>query len=148
DDKLKPSATGNYYEDIFISQRVGHDWLSPESIGDNINTKGNDACIALSADGQKLFIFKSTTKDQGDIYISYLDGEIWSKPEKLGPTINTKYWEGSVSMSSDEQTLYFASERPGGLGKRDIWMAKRQENGDWGEAINMGPNINTNLNED
>ena len=148
DDRLRPAADGSYYEDIFISQKVGNEWLSPESIGDNINTKGNDACIALSADGQKLFIFKSTPKDQGDIYMSMLDGEVWSTPERLGPTVNTKYWEGSVSMSSDEQTLFFASERPGGLGKRDIWMVHKLDNGEWGEAINMGPNVNTPLDED
>ena len=148
DEKLKPDVDGDYYEDIFISQKVGNEWLIPESIGDNINTKGHDASIALSADGQKLFIFRSTPKDHGDIYMSMLDGEVWSTPERLGPTINTKYWEGSVSISSDEKTLYFASERPGGYGKRDIWMSNKLENGEWGEAINMGPNINTPLNED
>lgn len=148
DEKLNPATDGNYYEDIFFSQKVGSEWLIPESIGDNINSKGHDASVTLSADGQKLFIFRSSAKDHGDIYMSVLDGHVWSAPEKLGPTINTKYWEGSASMSSDEQTLYFASEKPGGIGQRDIWMAKKLENGEWAEAVNLGPNINTTLNED
>ena len=148
DEELKPASDGEYYEDIFISQKVGREWLIPESIGDNINSNGHDASVALSADGQKLFIFRSTPKDHGDLYMSQLDGEVWTTPQRLGPTINTKYWEGSASLSSDEQILYFASERPGGLGKRDIWMAHKLENGEWGEAVNLGPNVNTPLNDD
>jgi len=143
-----PSIFGDYYEDIFISYKVGGNWLTPESIGDHINTKGHDAAIALSDDGQQLFIFKSTPEDGGDIYISKLEGDIWSMPEKLKGDINTKYWEGSCSLSSDGKTLYFASERPGGLGKRDIYVAKLQANGSWGDVKNLGPAINTKYNDD
>jgi hypothetical protein len=148
DDEFNPDPNGYYYEDILISQRIGDQWLNSESIGTNINTKNHDACIALSADGQQLFLFHSTEKDGGDIYISNLDGEVWRTPERLGPNINTKYWEGSCSISADEQTLYFTSERPGGLGKRDIYVSKKMPDGTWGVAENLGPTINTKHNED
>ena len=148
DDDFNPDPNGNYYEDIFISHRVGDQWLTSESIGTNINTKNNDACIALSADGQKLFLFHSTDKDGGDIYMSKLTGDVWGLPEALGPTINTKYWEGSCSLSADEQTLYFASERPGGFGGKDIYKSNKMPDGSWGKAENLGPTINTVYNDD
>lgn len=148
DVKFNADTSGEYYEDIMVSQRVGEHWQFPEPI-QNINTKGHDATVALSNDGQIMFIFKSTTKDGGDIYQSLLQGDDWSKPERLGPNINTpKYWEGSCSLSSDGQILYFASDRPGGLGGRDIYFSKKMSDGSWGPAENMGPDINTVYNDD
>ncbi|MCE3278914.1 MAG: ompA [Bacteroidetes bacterium] len=148
DDNFAPDPNGNYYEDVFVSYRLGDKWLTPSSIGSNINTVNHDASIALSADGQKLFVFHSTEKDGGDIYMSLLKGEVWGTPEPLGPEINTKYWEGSVSLSANESTLYFASERPGGLGGRDIYLSKKMPDGSWGKAENMGPSVNTPYNDD
>ena len=148
DAEFKPDPNGNYYEDVFIAHRVGEHWLTPENIGANINTKNHDASIALSSDGQKLFIFHSTVKDGGDIYMSTLKGNVWGVAVALGPNINTKYWEGSCSISADEQTLYFASERPGGSGGKDIYISKKMPDGSWGKAENLGPDINTSENED
>jgi hypothetical protein len=149
DAKFHPDSTGDYYEDIMFSQRLGDHWLSPEPISNNINTPGHDATIALSNDGQILFIFKSTTKDGGDIFMSTLNGDVWSTPLRLGPNINTdKYWEGSCSLSSDGQILYFASDRPGGFGGRDIYQSKKQPDGSWGPAENLGATVNTPYNDD
>ena len=148
DEEFNPDPNGIYYLDVFIAQRVGENWLNPESIGININTKNHDASIALSSDGQKLFIFHSTEKDGGDIYMSTLKGNTWGEAVALGPNINTKYWEGSCSLSSDEQTLYFVSERPGGLGGRDIYISKKMPDGSWGKAENLGPTINTAFDDD
>lgn len=147
DAKFKPDTSGEYYEDIMMTQRVGEHWLSPEALG-TLNTNAHDASIALSNDGQILFIFKSTTKDGGDIFQSVLKGNEWSTPERLGPNINTKYWEGSCSLSSDGQLLYFASDRPGGLGGRDIYVSRKQSDGSWGPAQNLGPSVNTPFNDD
>lgn len=145
---LKPDPDGVFYEDIFISYKLGDKWLTPESIGDNINTNDHDAAIGLSPDGQMLFIYKSTPKDQGDIYVSYLNGEEWSTPVPLGSNINTNKWEGSCSISSDGRTLYFSSERPGGFGGKDIYKSEKLPNGQWGPAQNLGPTINTKYNDD
>lgn len=147
DEKFRPDSAGQYYEDIFMTQRIGTSWLSPEPIA-TINTVGHDASIALSNDGQILFIYKSTPKDKGDIYMSRLRGEEWTEPVRLGPNINTGDWEGSCSLSADGQYLYFASERPGGTGGRDIYVSKKDEKGEWGKAVNMGSGINTQYNED
>jgi hypothetical protein len=149
DEMFNPDPDGDYYEDIFISQRVGREWLTPESISDKINTKGHDASIALSSDGQTLFIFKSTPKDKGDIFVSTLKGDEWSEPVRLDANINSNSsWEGSCSITSDGQLLYFASDRKGGFGGRDIYVAKRQTDGSWGVATNLGPTVNSEYDED
>lgn len=150
DDKFKPAPeTGIYYEDIFMSkkEKKNGSWSDPEPI-EQLNTKGNDAPIALSPDGQTLFTFKSTEKDSGDIYMSTLDGDVWTAPQKLKGDVNTRYWEGSCSISADGNYLYFASERPGGYGKRDIYVAEKKEDGSWRNVKNLGSTINTKYNDD
>jgi WD40-like Beta Propeller Repeat len=144
----KPDNDGQYYEDIMVSYKFGDDWLEPESIADNINTVGHDASIALSVDGQKLFIYKQTKKDNGDIYVSELNGEEWSKPERLLGDINSEAWEGSASLASDGQTIYFSSDREGGFGDRDLYSATLLSDGTWGEIENLGPTINTKFDDD
>lgn len=139
---------GIYYEDVFISHKENGNWVSPSSIGTNINTNIHDAAIAISNDGQKLFVFKDNSYDGGDIYISKLDTTNWSVPEKLSGDVNTAAWEGSASLSSDEKTLYFSSERPGGFGGRDLYKASLMADGSWGNIKNLGDKVNTRLDDD
>ena len=147
-DELKPDKDeGYYHEDIMISfKKEDGTWTEPVGIPE-LNTPGHDAAIALSPDGQTLFIFKSTNEDKGDIYMSVLDGNKWTEPVRLNSNINTEYWEGSCSVSADGKYLYFASERPGGYGGRDLWVSEKVGD-DWGPAENLGPTINTKYDED
>lgn len=139
---------GIYYEDVFISHKEGNSWVTPSSIGSNINTNTHDAAIAISNDGQKLFVFKDDSYDGGDIYISTVDSTNWSTPERLKGEVNTAAWEGSASLSSDEKTLYFSSERPGGFGGRDLYKATLMPDGTWGNAKNLGNKVNTTRDDD
>ncbi|MBI2721291.1 MAG: PD40 domain-containing protein [Bacteroidetes bacterium] len=145
---LKPdNIEGEYHEDVYISRKSADStWSVPVSIG-AINTNGNDASIALSPDGQLLFIFLSTDKNEGDILVSKLTGTEFSTPIPLNKNINTDSWEGSCSISGDGRQLYFASERPGGLGGRDIYLSENI-NGEWGPAKNLGPSVNTPFDDD
>lgn len=139
----------DYDEDIFISYKKNGEWTEPVSIGDNINTKTHDAAIALSVDGQTLFLYKSTYTNSGDIYMSKLNGSVWSKPEKLKGEVNTNNsWEGSCSLAADGKTLYFASDRNGGYGGRDLYKATLKPDGTWGNVKNLGETINTIYNDD
>jgi hypothetical protein len=79
--------------------------------------------------------------------MSILEGNKWSEPVRLNSNINTEYWEGSCSVSADGKYLYFASERPGGYGGRDLWVSEKVGD-DWGPATNLGPIINTKYDED
>jgi len=133
--------SGEYDENIYISYNEDGKWSKPVSIGDNINTPEHEASVGLSADGQKLLIYKSD--EDGSIYVSDLEGDVWSKPKKLGPTINTKSRETDASLSADGTKLYFTSDRKGGYGGLDIYVAYKLMNGEWSEAKNLGPAINT-----
>ena len=134
-------------EDIYQSTRdeVGQ-WTAPVSISPNINSRLNEGTCTISADGRTL-IFTSCEGRQSygscDLYVSYRIGEEWSVPENLGPNINTRAWESQPSLSADGRELFFVSDRAGGLGKRDIWMSRRDEKGLWMKAWNIGAPINT-----
>ena len=138
---------GIYFEDIFISQKDDkNNWTEPKSIN-TINTTGHDAVVHISHDGQKLFIYRNVGVGSGDIFISKLDGQNWSVPEKV-KGINSNFWEGSVCLFPDEKTICFSSERPGGIGGRDLYYAKLLPDGSWGNVKNFGPEINTKDDED
>lgn len=139
---------GMYYEDIYIShKKKDGTWTSAVSISPNINTSEHEASVGLIADGQTLLIYKDA--GNGDIYSSKLDGENWTFPEPLGPEINNpNTWETSACLTSDGNTIYFVSNRSGGMGGRDIWTCVKLPNGKWSKATNLGPPINTEYDEE
>jgi outer membrane protein OmpA-like peptidoglycan-associated protein len=139
---------GEYYEDIYIYDKKKGIHAKPENIGQPINTEGHEADCGLSVDGQQLFIYKSSPKDEGDIYESKLVGNKWTKPEKLNNNINTKKREVHASISADGKYLYFSSNRKGGKGGMDIWVSEKTQDGDWGKARNLGSPINTDKDEE
>ncbi len=142
----------HYYEDVYIAHKDSNTgkWGSPLNMGNHINNSLHDACIGLSPDGQKLFIYRSNSSknSSGDIYISRLEGTKWSEPVMMDKKINSPGWEPSATISADEKTIYFTSDRPGGFGGTDIYMIKFLGDTVWSEPINMGATINTEFNED
>jgi outer membrane protein OmpA-like peptidoglycan-associated protein len=133
---------GQYFEDVYVSNYVEGVWKNAIGLGEPVNTFGNEAAMAVSADGQELLIYKDDMGD-GNIYSSRLQGDKWTVPLKLNGTINSKYWEPCGFISADGSSLYFVSDRPGGFGGTDIYKSTRQVGGDWGQAVNLGPSINT-----
>lgn len=138
-------------EDIFISTKDAFgEWMTPESISRNINTRFNEGTCSISADG-RMMIFTACEGRQGygscDLYVTYKIGEEWSVPNNLGPNINSPQWDSQPSLSADGNTLYFVSNRPGGIGSRDIYVSYRNEAGDWTMAQNLGEPINTSSDE-
>lgn len=143
------NSEGDYFEDIMISKKGRNNkWTSPRLIGSNVNTNRHEAAMALSADGQKMFLYKDTKGSSGDIYISYLSGKVWSPPLKL-LNLNSKHWEGTGSISADNKIFYFASERPGGYGGKDIYYSTKLPGGlyNWSQPKNLGPIINTSYDD-
>jgi outer membrane protein OmpA-like peptidoglycan-associated protein len=72
----------------------------------------------------------------------------WTRPETIGGGINTANKETSVSLSPDGKVIFFASNRAGTMGGLDIYYSIRDKRGYWTEIHNIGPPVNTELNDD
>ncbi len=146
--RLEQSA-GVVQEDFFISEFDSAGWTDAKPILE-INTYENEGAQALSADGRLLF-FTACNRADGfgscDIYYSVYNGKKWSSPKNAG-SVNSNSWDAQPTISSDNRFLYFSSNRAGGEGKKDIWVAELlliEENGSlkWGSVQNTGNVINT-----
>lgn len=126
-------------------------WLSSSLLEGEINTAHfNEGAHCISPDG-KLLYFTGCNRPGGlgscDLYVSRRVGNAWGTPRNLGAQVNTSGWEAQPALSADGSTIFFVSNRPGGMGGYDIWKSELQENGEWGSAENLGPDINTAFDE-
>ena len=147
-ENLVADKYGNYLEDIYVSYKI-NGVFQPAVALDSLNTTAPDAAISLSEDGTILFIYQDIGDGHGDIYQSVLQGEHFSKPQKLRGEVNSYSWDGHCSISPDGHTLYFSSERAGGLGGRDLYKATLLlPDSVWGNVVNLGDSINTPYDDD
>ncbi|MDW3194816.1 MAG: OmpA family protein [Cytophagales bacterium] len=142
----KRDGTGiQFDEDIVIAHKKNGVWETANGIASTINTGFNEGACSISADGRTL-IFTSCEGRRSygscDLYYVIREGDEWGKPKNLGKTVNSSSWDSQPSLSADGKTLYFVSNRPGGHGKRDIWVTQQKE-GVWTKPTNLGPRINT-----
>jgi hypothetical protein len=145
----KNASEGEYFEDIMQVEKdsLGK-WKEPVLLSTNINALGNDACVSLSHDGNQLLMFRSLPGDLGTLYETKRAGNDWTDPELIKGGVNSPSWEGSITISPDGKTAYFASERAGGKGGRDIYRATLLPDGSWGHITNAGDSINTKYDDD
>ncbi|WP_246853828.1 OmpA family protein [Rufibacter aurantiacus] len=133
-------------ENLYLASRKDGQWQSAVPISDAINSELNEGAASLSGDGRVL-VFTSCNRQDSygscDLYISYREGNEWSKPKNMGRTVNTPSWDSQPSLSADGRTIYFASNRKGGQGGEDLWMTKQQDDGNWSLPVNLGPKVNT-----
>lgn len=158
DDEYLPTLTADgktliftrYYrgpmaEDFFQSRLIDGKWSKAVRMAQPLNSDENEGAGCISQDGRILY-FTACGRQDGmgrcDLYISYRKAGGWSTPQNLGPAVNSKEWESQPCLSIDGQTLYFVSNREGGLGGMDIWRSTLVE-GRWTTPVNMGPTINT-----
>ncbi len=135
-----------FYDAVMFSKLENGKWSAPVNITPELQSDGDFYISSLSADG-KILLLSRDDNYNSDIYISSYNGISWSKVVKLNKNINTKYWESGGFISESGDQLIFASDRPGGFGGLDLYISKKI-NGDWGAAVNLGPEINTPFNED
>jgi len=125
-----------------------------------INTVFNEGCISITHDRRKVYLALSYRDEQGriggvftahsggcDLYEADWPG--LKNIRSLGPIINSPYWDSQPSISPDGNTLYFASNRPGGKGDgtSDIWMITKDRQGKWTSPVCLSEPINTPSNE-
>ena len=119
-------------------------WGAPRLLGPAVNAPGrNNSVIALSPDGQRMLVYRDDNDGNGNIFESMLNGTEWSAPIEFPAPINSEAHESSACYSPDGRTIYFVSDRKGGLGGKDIWSSTRTDINKWGQLRNLGPVINT-----
>ncbi len=141
----KWSESGKY-DSAYIAPKFGpfrFFFARAENVSE-INTNDHDGSIAVSPSGNDLFIFR-----YGDIWKAGWSGSRWEKPKKLHQEVDARSSvEPSMCFSPDETTLYFVSDRKGGFGGKDLWLARKNADGTWESPENMGPRINSALDEE
>ncbi len=137
---------------LFESKLKGDNWSKPKPLNKNINTKYDETSISVSSDGKLLYFVSDRPKDEfgtpskggKDIFVSERTekGE-WGPARNIGAPINTEYNEEGVFIHPDNRTMYFSSMREGTIGGYDIFYSEMDDNGNWGEPVNIGIPINT-----
>ncbi|MDZ7264756.1 MAG: OmpA family protein, partial [candidate division KSB1 bacterium] len=155
----RPGGKGG--EDVWVSFWSDTGWTKAMNVGEPINTIQHEGFMNLSPDGTTAFIFGNypDSYGNGDIFFATLErkgnGVGWSDVRNLKPPINSPDFEADACFSSDGKTVFFVSDRPGGIGSyrprskyyhphynSDIYVSIRSDTG-WCEPINLGPTINT-----
>ena len=136
---------GKLYEDIYYSIKNGENWGEPKLV--NISKEDeNEATISVSADGTRLFVYHDDEGD-GNVYETTWEDTAFSDLSSI-PEINTTAWETHCTMTPDGNTIYFVSDREGGMGGRDIYRITKLPNGKWSLPMNVGAPINSKYDED
>ena len=115
-----------------------------DSLADAVNTESNDFAPIISADGNRLYFTSDRPGGKGgqDVWFSHKKGSRWSKAINF-KALNTEKDEGIDTFSQDGKTVYFTgTDRPGGLGKADIYVCRRA-NSDWSKPQNPGAPLNS-----
>ena len=123
----RPGGYGN--DDVWVTTRTTRDdpWGIPEHLSAPINTLADDRFPSISTDGLVLFFYsfqRSGGSGNADLCMTTRKTiqDDWSTPVTLGPIVNTPYSDSGPGISADGRTLFFSSNRPGGLGDWDLWQ--------------------------
>lgn len=141
--------------DLFIGDIAKDgELINVKEFSNNLNTRYHEADVAFTKDKKTVYFSrnnyfdKTLTRDSLGVGLIQLyrakiqpNGE-WFEVEPM-PFNSDHYDTGHPTLSADEKTLYFISNMPGSIGKTDVFKAAIHENGTIGNAINLGPKINT-----
>ncbi len=147
---IDESGDYKFFEDVYsttLNEATGK-WQKAFGVEGDLNTDTYDAVLSLMPDGSGMYVYKNTVTTTGDIFFSNFNKEtqLWEAATKLQRPINTSYFEGSVSITADGNTLYFISERPEGNGQGDIYVSSKKS-GQWTTPKNVGSVLNTEKDE-
>ena len=125
-----PRPGGFGYNDLYVTTRVTveDEWGPPANLGPTVNSTNTDNTARISADGRLLFFVsydRPGGSGGGDLWVaprSTVEDD-WDTPVNLGSTVNSSASEAGLGISNDGRTIYFYSNRPGGVGGHDIWQA-------------------------
>ncbi|MBT3417961.1 MAG: OmpA family protein [Flavobacteriales bacterium] len=142
----------NKYSEVFVYSEGG---LGSFNIGKEMplpfNKNSNEGGATITIDNNVLYFticskFNSGYNNCDIYYVEKVDG-FWKKIKPLSIVNLPKNWESQPTVSSDGNSLIFTSDRKGGLGGTDLYVVRKDKYGKWTEPKNLGPNVNSELNE-
>lgn len=142
-------ADGTMGNGISITTRKGDTWALPTDVViEDYHNRSNYGEYCLHSSGNILVMTVQRDQTQGDkdLYVSFRQEDgTWSRPQNLGPTVNTAQAEATPFLAPDGRTLYFASKGHPGYGNQDMFVSRRIGEGwtEWTTPLNLGPNINS-----
>lgn len=144
--------TGRGSCDLFITKKLGTRWTNPVNLPGNVNSYHWETQPSISSDGKTMYFIRGirgrNNTNDSDIYMSTLQEDgTWGEAVRLPDHINTPMAEESVLIHPDGRTLYFASRGHVGMGGSDLFVARMDEDGNWGKPVNLGYPINTKFDE-
>jgi hypothetical protein len=143
--KDSKSTTDNF--DLWYAQRETNlsTWSEPINLGKTVNSENNEFYPTLSKNNNLYFTMDASTgKGKDDIYFCAWNGKKYASPVLLNDNINSSGYEFNAFISSDERfLLYTKYNAEGGYGSGDLYIAKKDANGIWQKAENLGAIINS-----
>ncbi len=138
-------ADGGGRCDLYMCVNKGGTWSKPRNLGPDVNSGAWESNPTFSIDGKTLYFVSNRKGGQGgmDIWKTVFENGRWTEPVNLGPEVNSEWDEMSPFIHFDDRTLYFASNRPAGMGGLDLFKSTRQDDGSWTKPVNLGFPINT-----
>ncbi len=140
--------------DMYIADVVNLELENPELLPKSINQKMHEGVASFAKGGRLMAYTKNNYEgydDDGVIKLQLYfiersnEGE-WGE-EISFPLNHDDYSVGHPTLTNDGKTMYFASDMPGGFGGVDIYVIRKNKDGRWGNAKNLGPEINTSADE-
>ena len=117
--------------DIYATTRIGDESeFGPAVLVPELSSPFRDTRTTIRRDGLEMILSSGRPGGSGseDLWVSTRASTLdpWGTPVNLGPVVNSTAFDGAPALSFDGTTLYFFSERPGGFGKRDLYVTTRE----------------------
>ena len=145
------------YLDIYKAPITDGEVKRAGQLKGDVNTKYHESTIAISADGKRMYFdrndyyagkYKKSSNGINQLNIYYAENENGTWKNIKSVSFNDKeYSNNHPALSPDGKTLYYAGNRPGGIGKADIYKVAINEDGTFGVPKNLGDIVNTEGNE-
>lgn len=141
-------VTGQSNSGIYMSKvDGGGEWTEPEALDEPFSSKFDDGTPSLTSDGKVMYFtrcpYDSQRENNAECYEVRRSGGRWGDPVRVLPGGDSTMMVAHPAISPDGQTLYFVSDKDGGIGGKDIYYTTKQSDGSWSEATNAGGMINT-----